>query len=382
MALSLSPWVPSTGPVHARHIGRDWLQHTLAHAHPGAVLEAFARIGGTTGTTDRTRLRLRWNEAGVAAGLPKTVFVKCTPLSAKNRAMVGPLQMAATEVRFYRGPRADLGEIAPTAHATNIGRGARFLLLLEDLIDRGCEPYSLHQDVGLEHLEAMMQVFGELHGRFWQSPRFETDLVWLPTERHRPAFGLLQWFHRRARRRFLDGRESAPSTVLALAKALSDHEEEIAGCREAGPLTLVHGDCHLGNTYRTADGRGGLLDWQIVHRGAGLREIAYFLGTGAPIELRRRHERELIALYLDALGRHGVRHPPTPDAAWEAYRFWIAYGWDAVQLTRTWTGLQTPAAMEASWTRINAAVGDLDVASAVLDIVRRGMPREPITVTS
>ena len=179
------------------------------------------------------------------------------------------------------------------------------------------------------------------------------------------GFKMMMAVHRRFRQRFINGKELAAKEVCQLADVLTEYEDEVISVREQGPHTLVHGDTHLGNTYILNDGRSGLLDWQIAHRGQGLREVAYFMGTGAPIELRRQHEKDLLALYIETLREKGVVIDLDLDEAFDIYRFWLAYGWDAVQLTRNWEGLQSRESMDRSWERINAAVEDLDVAAAV-----------------
>ena len=374
LTLAFSPWVPTTGPSAVADVTPEYLTTVLGTDHAGARVEACERLGGSTGTTDRVRLGLTWNPIGAAAGLPNRVFVKSTPLSAKNRAMVGPLKMGVNEVRFYGSARSELDAIAPIAYAASSSLGGRFLLVLEDLTLRGCQPFSLSDEVGLDHLQGVVRCLASLHATFWGSPRFAGDLAWVAIESRRPAHGLLTSLHRRARRRFLDGRESVDGPVQRLAAELTGNEQAIIMRREQGPQTLLHGDCHLGNTYRLADSQSGLLDWQIVHRGSGLREIAYFLGSGAPVALRRTHERDLLKLYLESLRERGVRNTPTFSQAWEQYRFWISYAWDAVQLTRTWPGLQVQANMDASWERVNAAVRDLEVADAVRSAIAAHSP--------
>lgn len=362
---SLSPWVPRRGPVTVSHIERGWLATQIAKGVPNTRIDRLEVLDGTSGTTDRRRLALHWNESGRDAGLPARVFIKSTPLTASSRIMVGPLRMAANEVRWYDSVGPELVDIAPRAYASYAARGARFLLVLEDLGERGCRPYSLGEKADLAHLKGLMIALGTLHARFWDSPRFAGQLSWIVPERQRPAHRLLTLTHRRLRKRFLEPSCADSPAVRRLAAALTEHEDTIITRREQGPLTLVHGDSHLGNTYRLDDGSSGLLDWQVVHRGQGLREVAYLLGSGAPIEIRRRHERELIALYLETLASRGVKDPPTAARAWDDYRFWISYAWDAVQLTRMWPGLQTPAALDASWARVCAAVEDLDVPATV-----------------
>lgn len=110
--------------------------------------------------------------------------------------------------------------------------------------------------------------------------------------------------------------------------------EHVALCRSAvqkwdrlvdawfeAPLTLVHGDSHLANCfeYPTADGaRMGLLDFQGLHWGQGIRDVQYHLIDSLDPPVCAAHEDALIAHYLAALARHGVRL--APEVARAQYR--------------------------------------------------------------
>jgi Ser/Thr protein kinase RdoA (MazF antagonist) len=74
------------------------------------------------------------------------------------------------------------------------------------------------------------------------------------------------------------------------------------------PLTLIHGDSHLGNFFVTGD-RMGMLDWQAVQWAKGIRDVQYFLINSMREDLLAQHERELIEHYASELGRHGVTLP-------------------------------------------------------------------------
>ena len=134
---------------------------------------------------------------------------------------------------------------------------------------------------------------------------------------------------------------------------------------EAGPLTLLHGDSHLGNTYSLPDGRSGLLDWQVIWRGPGLREVTYWMITGLEPDDPPRARAELLERYLDGLRAGGVDEVPTYDEAFDRYRLFSAEAWDATAMTIAWPGLQAPENAEAGWRRACVAVEDLDTADAV-----------------
>ncbi|MBK6509925.1 MAG: phosphotransferase [Haliea sp.] len=73
------------------------------------------------------------------------------------------------------------------------------------------------------------------------------------------------------------------------------------------PFALLHGDYRLDNLMFGADPQDvAVLDWQTISAGPPARDLAYFLGTGLAVELRRVAETELVAVYHDELLRRGV----------------------------------------------------------------------------
>jgi aminoglycoside phosphotransferase (APT) family kinase protein len=151
--------------------------------------------------------------------------------------------------------------------------------------------------------------------------------------------------------------------VRAVSAALDNHIDAYYREFEAGPLTLLHGDSHLGNTYSMPDGRSGLLDWQVVWQGPGLREVTYWMTSGLDPDVRRQHERDLLDRYLEGLRAGGVTDVPTLDAAYQRYRLYAAEAWDATAMTIAWPGLQEPENAEAGWRRTCVAVEDLQTAA-------------------
>jgi Ser/Thr protein kinase RdoA (MazF antagonist) len=77
----------------------------------------------------------------------------------------------------------------------------------------------------------------------------------------------------------------------------------------APPRTLLHGDYHLGNLV-FATQQGGIpfavIDWQMLRRGRGVREVAYFLSENLLPENRRAVEVSLLADYHRRLVEGGV----------------------------------------------------------------------------
>ena len=358
------PKLPGGGPSSAAAVTADWLTCHVAGAASGAVAQRVSPLDGTTGTTDRRCLAVEWNEIGVVAGLPEHLFIKSTPLSAKNRTMVAMLGMAVNEVRFYNQAATELEGVAPHTWYAHAGPGARFLIVLDDIVAAGGRPYALADECDLAHAEGLVDAFAALHARFWESPRLNGDLSWVRTWSTRTGYGVLKLFYARGRRGTLRrDRPEVTRAVRAVSAALDRHAEPYYREFESGPLTLLHGDSHLGNTFAWPDGRSGLLDWQVVvWQGPGLREVSYWMTTGLEPELRRAHERELIARYLDGLRTGGVDAVPTQDVAFDRYRLFAAEAWDATAMTVNWPGLQAQENTDAAFRRACAAVEDLETA--------------------
>lgn len=363
VGLALSPWAPAPRPCRVDAIDAGWLTSVLAAKAPGARILSIDDRGGTSGTTDRRSLAVTWNPAGAEAGLPTRLFVKGTSRSAKNRTMVAALSMALQEVRFYERVRPYVGDIAPRAYYARAGHGARFLLVLEDLTEGGARPVTAEDDLTIDHARGVIDALAQLHATFWRSPRLEHDLAWAAPMVGRPGFALLAGQFRRVRRRFLAGSAGRQVTprIRRMLGILNEHDRQLYRSWSDGPQTLVHGDAHMGNTYALPDGRAGLLDWQVVFRTRGVRELSYCLVPGLDTDLRRGHERSLLQRYLDRLSAAGVKDPPGFDEAWDDYRFFTHDAWDSVALTILWTGLHPPDALERAYERCCAAVEDLAV---------------------
>lgn len=365
------PKLPGTGSSSAADVTAEWLTRHLTASAPGAVAQRVSPLDGTTGTTDRRRVAVEWNEAGVSAGLPEKLFVKSTPLSAKNRTMVAALGMAVNEARFYNQAADELEGVTPRAWYADAGMGACFLIVLEDIVALGGRPYALADECDLAHAQGLVDAFAALHARFWMSPRLTSDLSWVRTWSTRTGYGVLKRFYSRGRRGALQrDRPEVTPAVRAVATALDRHADAYYREFEAGPLTLLHGDSHLGNTFAWADGRAGLLDWQVIWQGPGLREISYCLTGGLEPELRRAHERELISRYLEGLRAGGVADAPSFDAAFNQYRLFAAETWDAAAMTINWPGLQAQENSDAAFRRACAAVDDLETATLMNRLYR------------
>jgi aminoglycoside phosphotransferase (APT) family kinase protein len=136
------------------------------------------------------------------------------------------------------------------------------------------------------------------------------------------------------------------------------------GSLTQGPMTLLHGDAHIGNTYVLPSGEVGFFDWQVVRRGEWSQDVGYFLVGSLTEADRRNSEKELIEIYRNALKVPDVERP-TKQQAWLRYRATPAYGLPIWLSTMGTDDYQAPAISLALSQRFAAAFVELDTMAAL-----------------
>lgn len=373
MALGMSPWVPGQGKYGLDSLRADEFTTALAADVPGARCESIAIEVDSRGTTDRARIHLRWNAAGQEADLPASAFAKGTSTQVAPRAIVSGFGCHTYETRFFAQIQPALADLTITPYVSRSGTGGRYVVAAEDLALRegGVTFYDADDDAPRSHVEAVVDMFATMHGRFWESPRFTGDLRWLETYSRRPGYAFMERLFAWSEKRFMKQDREVPDVVRRLTKTYVQNQPALVRVWESMPQTLAHGDSHLGNTYGNPDGSAGIYDWQVFHKQNGLRDIAYFLSTSVPIELRRAEEKNLIARYVEHLAAAGAgAHAPSFEEAFDAYRLLTIDGWIAIVFTLAAGGMQPTARMEVTAVRAIAALQDLDVEQALTAVLR------------
>jgi hypothetical protein len=357
-------------PSEPRDVTAAWLTQALQGCAEGVVVTRVAARGFESGTTARARLAVTY-EGPARADLPPALFVKLAPLDLRTRLFVGLLGLGRSEVAFYRTARSGLPVRAPQVYFAQAARfGPRFVLLLEDLAAAGCRFAELTTPCGPEPARAVMRTLARLHAAHWESPRLQRDLAWLHGARREAPARIGRLLSAVSLRPALERfGELVPAALREAAPFVSARRPALEALWSRPPLTLIHGDAHLGNLF--FDGpEVGLLDWQVAQLGQGLRDVTYFLETSLAVETRRAHGEELIRVYLAALAEAGVAPLPF-SLAWEQHRLHALYGWIAAVVTAAATTLQREAIVRAGLERSAAAVMDLDSLGALREAVGR-----------
>lgn len=375
-ALGILPWVPTEKSYGLDSLKPTELTRAIAPNLPGACIESLRVEMDSQGTTDRARLHLQWNAAGQAAALPTTAFAKGTSTKIGSRAVVSAFACHTYETRFYQQIYPSVADLTVKPFVSRSGMGGRYVVAFEDLKLRGSiRFYNADDEASKEHAEGVIDLLAQLHGRFWKSPRFASDLAWLETYSRRPGYPFMKRLNIWSEKKFMAQERAArlgvTDSVRRLTRLHAHNQDKLVRVWEAMPQTLCHGDCHLGNTFGNPDGTAGIYDWQVFHKMNGLRDFAYFMMHSIPTALRRAEERNLLRRYLDGLAQAGAgREAPGFDSAWDAYRLLTIDGWMAIVLTFAVGGMQPDDRMEVTALRALATMADLDLETVLAKAIR------------
>jgi hypothetical protein len=291
-----------------------WLRKALAPISGGSPVIWVGTIDKLETMAAKVRFEVRFeNEPDVTHALCLKAF-----LSAEKARTGGAT--AVREAKFYLEVAPHLTMRLPSANAIIDHEANRAILIMEDLIVAGAQFCSAHEpftiDLAVQSLDQIARLHSAsmlLDSNHWIPIR----LAYLATAPHFTA-PQLQELMDGSRGKGMSNRTRDASLLLKGMKVLAQHFA-------SRPMAILHGDCHAGNFYLTADGPG-LTDWQLIQRGNWAQDVAYHIAAVLPVEVAEREERALLDHYLDAIRKHGGT-PPDRETAWDDYRAAQIYGY-------------------------------------------------------
>ncbi|WP_313805974.1 phosphotransferase [Sphingobium sp.] len=327
--------LPGDIPWRYEAITPEWMTHILCRDHPEARVVRIRLDTADSGTSNRRRIFLDYNEAGRTLGLPSSVFCKATA-DLLNRILLSTSALMS-ETSFYNQIRPQLAIEAPEAYlATYDPESFASIVMLKDLGDSAT--FCNHRmRMTKEQVQDQLLLLATLHGHFYRSPQLDGELGHL--FRYDQRFAALDRDHD------FQGMCEAGFRAAAnvLPPGLARREAEIwpatlrASARHGElPLTIIHGDVHLKNWYITREGRMGLGDWQVTSKGHWSRDVVYTIATSLTVEQRRAWEKDLLAHYLRAFAAAGGEAVPFDEA-------WLNYRQQLLTTLAWWTMTLTPA---------------------------------------
>ena len=319
MTMESRPAIPAT----AEDITAAWMQQALAAGGlagaEGIESVSVENIGAGVGFVG-TILRCHLSFHGDAGVLPESVIVKLHSSHPETVQTARRLRLYEREYAFY-GKMASQAPIRSPAllHGDFDDRDHRFVLVLEDL--RGMTTADQVAGASATQAKTALRAIARMHGAY-------LNRVDQPPISH---------FHDSAkpdRRRLVQRVYQASLAVVferfgslfsprmkGLAREYGEHLIEHMDALAVGQLTFSHGDFRLGNMFFSADGSDdfAVVDWQVCGVRSGLYDVAYFLSSSVPIEVRRAVEAEAVAEYHDIV-RSVAATDLSPEECWRSYR--------------------------------------------------------------
>jgi aminoglycoside phosphotransferase (APT) family kinase protein len=313
-------------PITVPAVDAAWLTAALSQRQPGVrVLESHV-VNVIYGTSTKIRVALRYNEVGQQAQLPSTLIVKGG--FEEHSPAFG--FMYRSEMHCYRDLLPQLDMPAPRCYFAGEDPDTyQAIVIMEDLQARGVRFLSAQTPLDYAQETRFLDAMARFHAQWWNRPEFEPrgSLDWVMTP--------FDEFSREYQSRYLQAdvwdtymakpRGAATPRILHDRERMQRALDRLAEFHIGSPLTLVHGDTHLGNLYTEGDGTPGFLDMQ-VRRSPWYQDVAYHMTCALDVVDRRRWEQALLSYYLSRLSAYGVIDPPSFDQAWESYRRELVYG--------------------------------------------------------
>jgi hypothetical protein len=261
-------------PIEMADLTPAWFSKVL-----GRDVRSVEIVDAHSGTTGRARVAL---DAGAG---PEPIFVKLAPFTEWGRAFIRNVGIGQSEARFYASLGAEVPVRTPRSYYSAVDDDGGYIMVLEDLVTAGCRFPRLSDDDIVDRVLSTVEELGGLHAAYWESPRFDDDLVWVPVRAGSPATGAANPGHGFITTAVEQFGADFPPAFTRLGELYVSRMDDIRDCFDEGPATLVHGDDHMGNLF--VDGtRTGFLDWAMVAHAPGMRDVAYFLGNSVPTDVR------------------------------------------------------------------------------------------------
>lgn len=310
-------------PLETSGLDVHWFNRALALCGEAAEVTRVDIVKVIEGTCTKIRVAL---EYAADRGLPPTMLVK-GGFAVHSHLFLG---MHETEARYYWDIAPSAPFDTPACHAAILDpANGRSVVVLEDLDRRAIGWLGALRPLGWHAEVAFVDALALLAARYWNSEELAVGgrLDWVIHSYEREAADYIDhYLEPETWARFI-----ALPRGACLPKSLHDRDRMCAALAtlarrlDTQPITLSHGDAHLGNLYLTGDGRPGFLDAQ-PRRAPWVKDFAYHLVAALDIEDRRAWEKPLLARYLRKLFEAGVDAVPSFEEAWYDYRCEIAYG--------------------------------------------------------
>jgi len=309
-----------TNPLigHADEVSPEWLTSVLrrsGYLGKGEVVAVGKRLSGRQGfSSDGFHLEITYS-GEVSKSAPTYLFLKV--------GKPGSFEGLRKEIEFYRVsedvqenlpvPRCFDADYSPSLRTSH--------LLLQDLSRTHFALDAPFTSTDAK-CKSAVECLARIHSFWWNHPKLGRDVGERVT---RDSFGQIIRYLEECVAHFLNllGDRLSKKRRELYILVLRSFPDLYLQCVDRGvPVTLVHGDAHLGNfMFPKEMGRDTavLLDWEVWRVDFGIRDLASMMALNWRPDQRQAMERSLLIYYHSRLLENGVRNYDW-DECWLGYR--------------------------------------------------------------
>jgi hypothetical protein len=304
-----------TIPRTVDEITPEWLSDALGRSVTSVKTEPIGVGVGLVGQLHRMQID--------GDGGPATIIAKLAAATEEDRFVATVLNMYGREVGFYNELSARTTIPHPQCYfAEHDAATQDCVLLLEDVSvrGRGGDQVAGHS---LADARPAIRTLARLHACFWDDPDLTRSpfLLQLSDDPYPAAVGMaydMAWprvqelFGDMIDDRVKEFGDGYSARIPALFRQLCD-----------GPLVLSHSDWRLDNLFFTDDDDVIVIDWQLIDRSVGPRDLSYHVTQSVNIDDPGGY-RLAFDSYVSDLLELGV--DVDQEWAWEKYRYGTMLG--------------------------------------------------------
>jgi hypothetical protein len=290
-----------------------------------------------------------------------TLVAKLAAPTDESRFVATVLNMYGREAGFYTELSARTKIKHPhCSYAAHDPETQDAVLLIEDVSTRG---RMLDQVAGcsVDDARSAIRSLAELHACFWDDASLD-ELPFLKRLCDDPYPGAVAFAYETA---WAPVQEFFPDLIDDRVKVFGDgYAAQIPALfakLSEPPLVLSHGDWRLDNLFITPDDDVIAVDWQLIDRSVGPRDLAYFATASFDVSDPAEYQTAFDA-YLDDLAERGVH--PDREWAFEMYRYGTMLGFVYPVIAAGALTIEDPRHMEVTRVMLQRSLRALDALDA------------------
>jgi hypothetical protein len=320
--MSDAPQQPPVPRTRDAAMDPAWLTHALKPITGGARIETVEVVEVIRTMATKVRFKVSWDDGRKSAALCLKAFLDVDEATARGGSTT------IIEADFYDRIAPQATVRVPACVATICDRAnPQGVIIMRDLIADGARFCSALEPFSADQAAASLEQIARLHA----ARKVLATETWI--ERRIASLAEATYVPQPMLQELLDGPRGVNLSARTKDAGLLIAGMRALAARDAAlPQTLVHGDCHAGNIFQTADGPG-LIDWQLLQRGGWALDVAYHIAAVLPVELAEQEEWTLLRHYLEVARGFG-NDVPDFETAQAQYRAAPVYGYYLWAITR------------------------------------------------